>query len=106
MQDDITPEEQEKQAQGLRVMKKACRECLFTPNRLVSEERKNQLIEESKDSFFICHEGTQRGQTICCRNFYERYKDISQGLKMAQFLNMLHPGMIQFVEPEEEGAQL
>lgn len=60
---DIPPEERQRQGQGLRVMKKACPNCLFTPNRLVSEQRKDQILEESKDSFFICHEGSQRGQT-------------------------------------------
>ena len=56
------------------VCEKLCPECLFTPARVVSEERQQEIIEQCKDegSYFICHKGSLTGNNqLCCRGFYD-----------------------------------
>ena len=64
-----------------KVCSSRCDECLFSPNKIVDNERKQEIIETciTNNSFFVCHkfgiegdEGTI-GEEVCCRGFYESY---------------------------------
>lgn len=58
----------------IRVQKKRCDQCLFTDKKIVSDERKEELLEEIKkdDSYFVCHKASiKKENDVCCRGFYE-----------------------------------
>ena len=103
-EDELSAEERELRASCFRVMTACCANCLFGPNKLVSDERKDALLTEilAEDSFFVCHEASEQGQKICCRGFFERYKSIVPSLRLVQFYQGLFPGSLRFVEPTED----
>ncbi|AUR95949.1 hypothetical protein NVP1215B_031 [Vibrio phage 1.215.B._10N.222.54.F7] len=59
----------------LEVSKKCCGQCLFTKNKIVSDERRDSLIKETvaADTHFICHKGSIIGKDIVCRGFYDKH---------------------------------
>lgn len=79
----------------LKVCSKQCNECLFSSNKIVSEERKNELLQGIKrdNSFFVCHKSTIKNETAMCRGFYERNKSSSLLIYLGHILKL-----IQFVE--------
>lgn len=61
------------------VAEKRCNECLFTPARIVSEERKAEIVAacERNDSYFVCHKGSLAGNDrLCCRGFYDAHQTL------------------------------
>lgn len=80
----------------LKVKEKCCNQCLFSKNKIVSDERKEELLEEieGKDTYFICHKASIEGKEIVCRGFYEQ--KTSNMIRMAQRLNM-----VEFVEEDK-----
>lgn len=79
----------------LKICNQACDQCLFTDNRIVSDERANQIIEQCLigDKYFECHKGTIKGERIICRSFWNRHKKDVLSLRMALVF-----GMYEFVE--------
>jgi|TARA_R110000851_G_scaffold314569_2_gene476664 hypothetical protein len=80
-----------------KVMKTACKDCLFTKNKIVSDARKNQLLGDIKDeqSYFLCHESQEGNEaTHCCKMFYDIRGHESQTIRVAQRL-----GMVEFSLP-------
>lgn len=77
----------------LQVTKKCCGQCLFGKNKIVSDKRKQQLLNdiERKDSHFICHKATIKNKEVVCRGFYENKTSnmirISQRLDMVEFVD-------------------
>lgn len=71
----------------LLLQKRMCKNCLFTDKKLVSDERKEQLIEEAlkEDSKFICH----LSKSACCRGFFEKYQNDSLLLRLAKMWNLI-----------------
>ena len=73
----------------LKVKKKCCGQCLFSKNKIVSDKRKDQLLNEieMEDGHFICHKSNDH----VCRGFYEKKTSnmirISQRLGMVEFVN-------------------
>lgn len=59
----------------LEVSKKCCGQCLLTKNKIVSDERRDELIKDTvaKDTHFTCHKGSIVGRDIVCRGFYDKY---------------------------------
>lgn len=75
-----------------RVRKKMCNDCLFSKNKLVSDERKKQIIQESLEDnvFFTCHKSQITGGdkvSSCCRGFWDKHKRDSATLRLAQAMN-------------------
>jgi hypothetical protein len=76
------------------VYEKPCKNFLFSENRIVSEERANQLISECLDEnrHFLCHKSTINNDHVCCHAFYKKYKNsiwymaFAERLKMVLFL--------------------
>jgi hypothetical protein len=56
-----------------KVTEKRCNECLFSQNKIVSDERRRQVLAECEqnDSHFICHKSSMNGSDVCCRGFYD-----------------------------------
>ena len=77
----------------LQVTKKCCGQCLFGKNKIVSDKRKQQLLNdiERKDTHFICHKATIKNKEVVCRGFYEN--KTSNMIRISQRL-----GMVEFVD--------
>lgn len=60
---------------GFKVFDKPCDECLFGPNKIVSDKRMQEVINGCvrDDSHFICHKASMNKDDICCRSFFERF---------------------------------
>jgi hypothetical protein len=104
------PSEEEQRLRNIcfRVMHKCCQQCLFGPEKLVSDERKADILaqcERQEKTFFVCHEGSSQGKLICCRAFFERYKDQLLLLRLVQLYERRYPGSIRFVNPIGEEDQ-
>lgn len=57
-----------------RVMKERCAECLYGPDKIVSNARRAEIIRQVRrsDSYFVCHKATIAGQTVCCKGDYDQ----------------------------------
>lgn len=53
-----------------KVMEERCKECLFGPNKIVSNDRRSEIIREitRKDSYFNCHKSTG----VACRGDWDQ----------------------------------
>lgn len=78
----------------LKVCEKQCDHCLFSRNRIVSLAAKKKIIQDciELDAPFECHLGTQVGEKIVCRGFFERMS--TNGIRVAQRMDW-----ISFVDP-------
>lgn len=76
---------------GFKVQKKRCDQCLFTDNRIVSERRAQKIVRDclQTDRFFNCHKLQTKGVEgdLCCRGFWDLYKDRFNLGRIAQRLN-------------------
>lgn len=81
----------------MEIADKCCSQCLFSKNKIVSEQRKTQILKEIKkeQSFFVCHKSSAEGGQVCCRGFYEKMGDESQMVRIAGRL-----GILKFVPVE------
>lgn len=76
-----------------KVKKERCNECLFSKNKIVSDERRLELLSDciTNDSHFICHKASIDGEDICCRGFYDSSSSnlirISGRLNMIEFVD-------------------
>lgn len=52
---------------------KRCGECLFSDNKLVSDERREDIVRTcvSKGTYFVCHKHSMVGADVACRGFLE-----------------------------------
>lgn len=59
-------------AEPQKVCSKSCNQCLFTKNKIVSDERKQEILEdcERNETHFICHKGSIAGQNVVCNGFF------------------------------------
>jgi len=80
-----------------KVCSQRCDECLFSPGKIVDQERKEEIIENclENNSFFICHkfgiegdEGTI-GEDVCCRGFFESYGNEINLIRIAKRLRAI-----------------
>lgn len=73
----------------IKVRFERCDQCLFGANKVVSEERKQELIEQciKAEGWFVCHKSTQVGEHICCRGYWDIYKSDVISLRVAQMFN-------------------
>lgn len=52
-----------------KVKEEKCDQCLFSPDKIVSNERRREILSDCKknDTHFNCH----KEDDVCCRGFYE-----------------------------------
>lgn len=81
------------------VADKRCDQCLFSANKIVSDERKDDILKECVDenTHFNCHKATIRGENTCCRGFYDKDPKSSMAMRFAA-----HLGLVRFVSVEDE----
>lgn len=72
-----------------KVYEKTCKNCLLSPDAIVSPEARKDIIKgcEKKQTYFICHKASMNDQEICCRTFYDKLGHISQMIRIAERLN-------------------
>lgn len=84
----------------LKVFKECCKNCLLSPDSIVSPERRKEIIQGcvAKQTHFQCHKATIEGKDILCKSFFDKFGHHSQMVRIAERLNM-----IEYVEqPEAE----
>lgn len=56
------------------VQKRMCNQCLFSRNKIVSDERKAEILAdcESDNNHFECHKATIAGKKGTCHAFYKQ----------------------------------
>ena len=56
------------------VQERCCNQCLFTKNKIVSDERRAEILEdcEKNNSHFMCHKATIKGLNVTCHAFYKQ----------------------------------
>ena len=76
----------------LKVKKKCCGKCLYSNDKIVSNERKKSILAGCRrdDNHFICHEATIQNKEVVCAEFYNR--STSQMIRIAQRLRKI--GMV------------
>ena len=59
---------------GFEVMKERCNQCLYGPDKIVSNKRRSEIIRkvDREDGYFICHKSSMAGGKICCRGDFDR----------------------------------
>lgn len=76
----------------MKVMKQCCNECLMGKNKVVSDERRTELLQEitSVQGYFVCHKASIAGdQEVCCKGFYDKLGHTSQMIRISERLNMV-----------------
>lgn len=77
----------------MKVQEHKCNQCLFSNNRIVSTKRAEQIIKKCirDDSFFVCHKSSIESKDghgdVCCRGFWDNFKDRFNLGRIAQRLN-------------------
>jgi len=84
----------------LKVYKECCKNCLLSPDSIVSPARRKEIINgcTRKQTHFICHKASMDDKEILCKTFFDKLGHHSQMVRIAERMNM-----IEFVEqPEHE----
>lgn len=68
-----------------KVCKKRCDQCLFSKNRIVSEERMLELLQEidQNQGHFICH----KTEDVCCKGFFDTQGTLT--VNLAKYLDIV-----------------
>lgn len=80
-----------------------CDQCLFSKNKIVSDERKKEILEDCQKTgkFFVCHKASIKGKEAVCAGF-EKYKhNTNPQLQLAKRLPAVFGQFIKRVNPEE-----
>lgn len=80
----------------MKVMEKRCDQCLYGPDKIVSNKRRSEIIREitRKDCHFICHKASIAGQDVACRGDFDQRGCGQLGRIMGRL------GAIEFVKEE------
>lgn len=75
------------------VASRCCDQCLFGPNKIVSDDRKEEIIRSclEEDRHFVCHKSSIRDERegMACRGFYEKHPGTGRGIRLAKALRVL-----------------
>lgn len=81
-----------------KVCSKSYDQCLFTKNKIVTDERKQEILDgcEREQTHFICHKGSIAGENVVCNGFFRN--------KTTPYLELVKvTGRIVFVDPDVLG---
>ena len=72
-----------------KVKKECCDQCLFGKNKIISNERRKEILGECRknDSYFVCH----KSESVCCHGSHK-----AQIGRMSQVCP--RKGWVEFVE--------
>lgn len=82
----------------MKVYKECCKNCLLSPDSIVSPKRRNEIIKgcTKNQTHFICHKASIQGKDIVCKTFFDKLGHVSQMVRIAGRL-----GMIEYVDQTE-----
>ena len=85
-----------------KIYNKPCKNCLFSKDRIVSQERANEIIKDCTDNgkFFICHKASMNGKDTACNRFFHEYMNDDTSKLMIKM------GLLEFVEHEGNKKRL
>ena len=89
---------------NLKVCSHKCDECLFSKDKIVSNERKEEILEgcQREEKYFVCHKSTIKGEEVVCAGFAASKYNTSSALQVAQRLEkMTGKSFINYVDPED-----
>lgn len=73
------------------VTEKQCDQCLMSKDKIVSSERRNEILQQCResDTHFICHKHTiaDENSNVCCRGFYDSNPMATNLMRIALRLN-------------------
>lgn len=78
------------------VCSKSCDQCLFTKNKIVSDEAKAEILAkcEKEQTHFVCHKGTEVGENVVCNGFFR--------LLTSPYLDIMKAGKrIKLIPPDQ-----
>lgn len=75
----------------IKVYKTQCQNCLLSKDAIVSPDRRKELVRGclKEQTFFVCHKSTMEGESVCCRKFYDEYRDRVQVLQVSSRLGFV-----------------
>lgn len=81
----------------LRVCHKQCDQCLYGNNKIVSDSRKKDVLQEleQENDYFICHKASIAREKVMCRGYYEGHKTksililLGHSLKTIRFVDVM-----------------
>jgi hypothetical protein len=75
--------------EGLLVAAKQCNECLFGKNKIVSDERRDEILVniDRRDTHFTCHKASIQNRSAVCRGDYQRDPTRTNGMRIAYALD-------------------
>jgi hypothetical protein len=78
----------------LRVCEKACDQCLYGKNKIVSDQRKEEILRtlEATQDYFVCHKASVVDEKVMCSGYYHANKNTSVLIQLAT-----HLGLLRFV---------
>src|SRR5258708_5031953 len=82
---------------GFKVMNRQCDQCLYGPNKVVSDMRRRQILSEikRKDCNFVCHKSSILGEEVCCLGDW----DARAGGQLGRIMGRLNA--VEFVSTDE-----
>lgn len=81
----------------MKIQKTKCNQCLFTKNRITPTKRAEEVIRDclKRDKYFICHKAQFKDSDVCCRGFWDNYKNNFNSGRIAQRLNVIKEVIIE-----------
>jgi len=91
----------QKGIQMLKIYNECCKNCLLSPDRIVSGKRAKEIVKDCvrKQTHFQCHKSPE-GEDIMCKGFFDSFGHYSQMVRIAERLKML-----KYV-PQPDGEKL
>lgn len=79
-------------------MEKRCNECLFSKNKVVSDERRDDVLETCmrRGAHFECHKASKHKLEAVCRGFYDSEEHTTRLIHVARLLKA-----VRFVKEED-----
>lgn len=76
---------------GLKVYKECCGNCLLSPDAIVSNKRRKEIIQSCVQDqiHFICHKASMNNEDVCCKSFFDKLGHQSQMIRIAERMNMI-----------------
>lgn len=77
---------------SFKVFSTQCKNCLLTPDRIVSAKRAKEIIQScAKDqTHFVCHKSSMEGGNTCCKGFFDAFGHLSKNISLAKWLGVIH----------------
>lgn len=84
---------------AFRIMSKRCDQCLYGPDKIVSNARRAQILRDlnKRDNWFICHKATNAGQQVACHGDWEQ-RHCGQAGRIAGRLEAIGIKAIEYVD--------